>query len=183
MKIHFITGNNNKYEEARKIIPELEQLDIDLPEIQSLDPKEILKAKLTEALNHHPGEFVVEDTGLYIKGLNGLPGPLVKWFLKTMGNEGIYQMSKAFNNLEAEAKTVLGYAKNRDEIYFFEGVVEGEIVKPRGDEGFGFDPIFQPKGKDKTFAQISREEKNELNMRGMAFKKLKEFLEEEKHLN
>ena len=67
----------------------MEQSDIDLTEIQSVDPKEIIEHKLNEAKKHMKGNLVVEDTSLYFEALNGLPGPLIKWFLKTVGNEGL----------------------------------------------------------------------------------------------
>ena len=81
------------------------------------------------------------------------------------------------NNNKAEARTIIGYAKNKDEIYYFEGSVKGTIVKPKGESGFGWDPIFHPEGKEQTFANMPLEEKNELSMRRRALNKLKEFLE------
>ena len=94
MPLYFITGNKNKFEEAKAMIPSLQQLDMDLVEIQSTDAHEIIRAKLNEALKYHEGELIVEDTSLYLSCLNGLPGPLIKWFLKSIGNEGIYNLTK-----------------------------------------------------------------------------------------
>lgn len=179
MKIYFITGNKNKFEEVKSILPHVEQLDIDLPEIQEVDAKEILKAKLLEALNHKKAEFIVEDTSLYLKCLNGLPGPLIKWFMKTIGNEGLYNIIAKFGNAKAEAKTIIGYAKNSEEIYYFEGTIGGKIVSPSGKSGFGWDPIFQPDNNSKSFAEMSQEEKNKISMRRIAVNKLKEFLKPE----
>lgn len=175
--IYFITGNKNKFEEVKYILPEVEQLDIDLPEIQEIDARVIIRAKLQEALNHHEGEFIVEDTSLYLECLKGLPGPLIKWFLKTVGNEGLVEIAERFGNSKAEARTVVGYAKSHEEVCFFEGVVRGKIVKPRGESNFGWDPIFLPEGYSKTFAEMGIEEKNKLSMRRTAVNKLKEFLE------
>ncbi|MCX6811161.1 MAG: non-canonical purine NTP pyrophosphatase, partial [Candidatus Berkelbacteria bacterium] len=152
---------------------DLNQFEIDLPEIQNIDPKIIIKAKLLEALKHKKGEFIVEDTSLYLDCLNGLPGPLIKWFLETIGNQGLYKIAKKLNNFRAEAKTVIGYAKNKKEIKFFEGIVKGRIVSPKGKQGFGWDPIFKPKGFDKTFAEMPTEEKNKISMRRIALNKLK----------
>lgn len=177
MALYFITGNSNKFEEAKAILGEIEQLDFDLPEVQEIDQKEIIKAKLLEALNHQPGNFFVEDTSLYFDCLNGLPGPLVKWFLKTIGNEGLFSLAEKLENNNAEARTIVGYAKSPEEIYFFEGSIKGKIVKPRGENSFGWNPIFQPEGFTKTFAEISLEEKNKVSMRKEALMKLKEFLE------
>ena len=84
MSLYFITGNKNKFEEVKSILPEIEQLDVDLPEIQDIDAQNIIRFKLLEALRHHAGEFIVEDTSLYFDCLKGLPGPLIKWFLETI---------------------------------------------------------------------------------------------------
>ncbi len=176
MSLYFITGNKNKLAEIQAIIPDIEQLEIDLPEIQDIDPHEIIRAKLQEALKHHSGPFIVEDTSLVIKSMNGLPGPFIKWFLQALGIDGIWKTASAFGNADAQVMALLGYAKSIDDIQFFEGVVEGEIVKPRGEARFGWDPIFQPKGFDKTFAEMTPEEKNEISHRRMAANKLKEFL-------
>lgn len=176
MSLYFITGNQGKLAEAKAIIPQIEGLDIDLPEIQELDAHKIIQAKLEAAFTHQKGEFIVEDTSLYFNDLNGLPGPLVKWFLKTIDNEGLYKIAQAFGSYRATAKTVVGYAKDSKNVQFFEGLIEGQIVKPKGDQGFGFDPIFQPAGSTQTFAEMGPEEKNKVSMRKIAFTKLAQFL-------
>jgi len=176
-KLYFITGNNNKFAEIKAIIPDIEQLELDLEEIQEIDARKIIQAKLKEALKHHKGDFIIEDTSLYLRGLNGLPGPLIKWFLQTLGNSGIFNLAKRLDNTEAEAKTIIGYAKNPNEIHFFEGSIKGKIVEPSGETTFGWDPIFKPDGHNKTFQQMSREEKNSISMRRIAAEKLKNFLE------
>lgn len=175
MSLIFITGNKNKLEEVKSILPEIESLDIDLDEIQSLDAHEVIKHKLNQALEHKQGEFIVEDTSVDINSLNGLPGPFIKWFLKTVGINGIYNMVKGQDN-KAVARVIIGYAKNKEKIYFFEGETNGQIVEPRGDSDFGWDPIFLPNGYSKTFAEMSQEEKNLISMRKIAFNKLKDFL-------
>jgi non-canonical purine NTP pyrophosphatase (RdgB/HAM1 family) len=177
MNVYFITGDKSKFEEARAIIPSLEQLDIDLVEIQEIDNRKIIETKLVEALKRHEGGFIVEDTSLSLDCLNGLPGPLIKWFLKTIGNDGLWKIAERAGNPKAEAKTVIGYAKNADNIRYFEGKIKGEITAPRGTANFGWDPIFQAEGYSKTFAEMSREEKNEISMRRLAFDQLKKYLE------
>ena len=177
MTLYFITGNKNKFQEVKAILGNIEQLDVDLPEIQDIDAKNIIRAKLLEALNHKEGEFIVEDTSLYLDCLKGLPGPLIKWFLKTIGNEGLVNLTEKLGNNKAEAKTIIGYAKSRDEIEFFEGSIFGKIVAETGTSDFGWDPIFQPEGFDKTFAEITQEEKNQLSMRKLAIEKFRAYLE------
>lgn len=175
--IKFITGNKGKLDEATTILGEVEGLDIDLVEIQEIDPHKIIRAKLEEAQKTEKGEFIVEDTSLYLDALNGLPGPLIKWFLKLLGNEGLYNIWARLNNYNAEAKTLIGYCNKRGEIKFFEGATKGTISVPKG-EGFGWDPIFTPEGQDKTFGEMSSEEKNQISMRKIALEKLKEEINE-----
>jgi inosine triphosphate pyrophosphatase len=178
MTLFFLTGNKNKLDEVRRIIPEIKQKDIDLPEIQEIDAHKIIKEKLIQALKSSAtgDEFVVEDTSLYLDCLNGLPGPLIKWFLTTIKNEGLYEICKRFDNYNAEAKTLVGYSKG-SEIKFFEGTAKGKITRPEIPTSFGWDSIFIPDGFEKTFAEMSREEKNKISMRGLAFMKLREYLD------
>ncbi len=178
-KLYFITGNKNKFSEVKSILSEtheVEQLDLDLEEIQEFDAHKIIQAKLREAQKKHSGEFIIEDTSLYLDCLGGLPGPLIKWFMQTIGIEGIYNITEKYGNNKAQAKTIIGYSDSNGKIMFFEGVLEGQIVKPSGLSNFGWDPIFKPKNFDKTFQEMSREEKNKMSMRRMAVEKLKEYL-------
>ncbi|MBD3155812.1 MAG: RdgB/HAM1 family non-canonical purine NTP pyrophosphatase [Candidatus Aenigmarchaeota archaeon] len=178
MTLYFITGNKGKFEDSKKIFPEIKQLDVDLPEIQDIDSKEIIKEKVKEAFEHVEGEFIVEDTSLSFDCLNGLPGPLIKWFMKTIDNEGLYNIVEKLGKNNAEAKITLGYARSKDGIHYFEGSIKGKIVSPRGEHGFGWDPIFEPEGFTKTLAEMTREEKNSMSMRKIAMEKLKKFLDE-----
>ena|SRR3989344_6712156 len=172
MPLYFITGNKNKFEEAKAMIPSLQQLDMNLVEIQSTDAHEIICAKLNEALKYHEGELIVEDTSLYMNCLNGLPGPLIKWFMKSLGNEKIYALAKSLGDMRVEAKTCIGYAKNSKEISFYEGSLQGTLVFPHVKTAFGWDPLFQPQEYSKSFAELGPEEKNRISMRRIAFDKL-----------
>ncbi len=180
MPLYFVTGNLGKFAEVRELIPEIEQLELDLPEIQEINSREIIVHKLLEALSHHPGELIVEDTGLYLDCLNGLPGPLVKWFLTTIGNDGLARLSETLGNNRAVARTVIGYARSHQEMHFFEGELIGKVVPPRGNLGFGWDPIFQPDGSVKTFAEMSTEDKNAMSMRRLAADSLRKFMQDSK---
>lgn len=174
--IYFITGSLNKLNEVKAIIPEIEQLDVDLPEIQEVDPKKVIEAKLMEAKNHHKGQFIVEDTGLYLECLGGLPGPLIKWFMKTLGYEGIYKIAEKFGENRATARTVIGFWDG-SRIEYFEGTAQGKLVEPRGESNFGWEPIFVPEGYDQTYAEMGFEKKNAISMRRLAVEKLKDYLE------
>ncbi|KKT20946.1 MAG: Ham1 family protein [Candidatus Giovannonibacteria bacterium GW2011_GWC2_43_8] len=104
MNLYFITGNKNKFEEIKSVLSDIERLAMDLPEIQEVDLKKIIEAKLKEALNHKAGEFIVEDTGLYLECLKGLPGPLIKWFLETFALDEFAKIAEKLGNNRAEAK-------------------------------------------------------------------------------
>jgi len=189
MTVIFITGSQSKIDEARAVIDDLvaPPEPIDLPEIQGIDSKSIIEAKLSLAVKEFKSSIIVEDTGLFfhsyststLQGMIGLPGPLIKWFLKApnMGLEGLYQLAKNSGECGAVAVTKIGYACSAKEFFFFEGKLYGTIVSPRGNSGFGWDPIFQPYGHDKTLAEMTIEEKNAISMRADAFRQLKKFLQ------
>lgn len=176
MEITFITGNAGKLQEIRTLLPYVKGRDLDLVEIQELDPHKIIRAKLAEAQKNQAGALLVEDTSLSLDTLNGLPGPLIKWFLKAVGVEGVYQLTQASQSRSATARTLLGYAEESGEVHFFEGVVPGELVPPRGIHGFGWDSIFQPNGSEKTFAEMEPAEKNRFSMRRLAVVRLQQHL-------
>jgi len=176
MTLYFVTWNAKKFSEAKTLFPNLEQLDIDLPEIQSLDSQEILRYKLDVARKQFPDrKIIVEDTSLVFAAWNGLPGPLVKWYLESVGDRGIWQMIAWFANKKAQALCTIGYADG-DIIEFFHGITDGFVVEPTVQTDFGRDALFQPDGYDKTFAHMTTEEKSSISHRGKALKLLYEYL-------
>lgn len=175
MELYFITGNKNKFAEASAIISGLKQLDIDLDEIQETDAKKVIEHKLQEALTHKKAHFIVEDSSLYFDCLGKLPGVLIKWFWKELGNNGLYDLCRRYNNFEAEAVVTLGYTDG-NKIKYFEGRMSGKIVKPVAKEGFGYDPIFAPEGHNKTYHEMINEEKNKISHRRKVLDKLKKYL-------
>ncbi len=175
--ITFITGNKSKFKEAKEILPNLVQKEIDLIEIQEVDPKIIIEAKLLEAYKIYKSAYIVEDTSLFFDCFDSLPGPLIRWFLKDMGNNGLYKLVNTYNNSRAKAIVWIGYIDIHGEIHYFNSSIEGSIVKPIGKNGFGWDQIFKPDGFNKTFAEMTFEEKNKISMRKDVFMKLKSFLE------
>lgn len=176
MDIFFVTGNQGKLREAQELLPNIKGINLDLVEIQELDPTKIIRAKLAEAQRSHTGRFIVEDTSLSLDDMNGLPGPLVKWFLQSIGVEGIYQLTQILGSARATARTWIGYANEQGEIAFFEGVISGTVVAPRGTGGFGWDAIFQPTGSSKTFAEMTPQEKHQFSMRRIAIEQLRQHL-------
>lgn len=177
-KLFFITGNEHKFEEVKKLIPYVQKVSLDLPEIQSLDPHEVIAAKLLAAKSEVAGPCIVEDTSLSMSGLNGLPGTFIKFFCERLSLEKIAALVASTGDTKAVAKVCIGFMDG-DNISFFEGEVRGSIVPPRGEDRFTWDRMFLPDGFEKTFAQMSLEEKNKLSMRSLAVKKLVDFLKAE----
>lgn len=176
--ITFITGNEGKLREARAILADFNVVskNIDLPEIQEVDAQAVIAAKLQGAYTLHKGAYIVEDTSLYVNALNGLPGPLIKWFLQSLGNDGLAELVHKYEDHSAYASSVIGYITETGETHFFEGRVDGQIVLPQGESDFGWDPIFMPHNKEKTFAQMNAEEKNMISHRKKAFAKFAAFM-------
>lgn len=177
MTLYFVTGNKNKFAEAQAIMPQLQQITLDLEEIQSDDIKKIVAHKLAQVQTF---PCIVEDTSIYIDALNGLPGPFIKWFLQALQPEGIAELVHKYDNHTATAKTVIGLAEKEGTIMFFEGQTKGTIVSPKGNY-FGWSSIFQPEGHSKTYAELSMQERTQVNQRGKAFKKLAEHYENLHH--
>jgi inosine triphosphate pyrophosphatase len=177
MTLYFITGNTNKFREISAIISGLKQLNLELDEIQSLDPHAVIEHKLHQAAQHHDGEFIVEDTSLILNCLGGLPGTFIKWFEHTLTVEGIADLALHYPDHSATARVTIGYRDRTGEIHYFVGEQTGEIVAPRGTKNtFGWNSIFQPAGHNLTFAEMSIEEKNAISMRGIAAHKLASHL-------
>ena len=184
--VYFITGNKYKFREVseifkkKKIKYDLEQRDIKTTEIQAQKLKDVALFKLNSVKNKIKGSFFVEDAGFFVDiPLEGFPGAYSSYVLKTIGNEGILKLINDFNRSVAHFSAIIAlYFKPIDKILFFEGMVEGKVSKTiRGKGGFGFDPIFIPNiTPDKTFAELSTEEKNKISHRGQALGKLLEFL-------
>lgn len=175
--LYFITGNADKFKEMDSILGlELQQLETDLVEIQDIDPEIVVQAKLKEAHGKQQGAFIIEDTSLILEGLNGLPGPLIKWFMKSLGHDGLANLATKLDSSKAIAYTIIGYSDENNKTAFFKGEMHGTIVQPRGNMGFGWDPIFLPDGSEKTLAEMTPEEKNTISTRKLAARKLHEYL-------
>lgn len=173
-----VTGNPGKLAEARRIVgPDLQAVELDLPEIQGLDLWEVLRAKAEEAWRRLERPLVVEETGLELAALGGFPGPLVKWMLAAVGPQGIARVAHALGDPGAVARCGLLY---RDEMgtVLAQGETRGRLVlPPRGDQGFGWDPIFVPEGSELTYGELSPGEKDRLSHRGRAWRALLRELE------
>ena len=155
---------------------------LDLPEIQSLDLLEVLRAKGAEAWRRLGRPLVVEETGFEIDAFGGFPGPLVKWMLEAMGAEGMAGAALATvaeregAAAGATARCMVLYRDGQREVVG-EGVARGTLVlPPRGQGGFGWDPVFLPEGESRTYGELSGEEKDSIGHRGKAWRDLREKL-------
>lgn len=168
-----VSGNRGKIAEARLAARwELEAVELDLPEIQSLDLLTVLRAKAEEAWRRLGRPLVVEEAGLSLAALNGFPGPLVKWMLEAVGAEGIARTAHALGNARATACCGL-LLKDGDRELLGEGETSGTLVLPgRGGHGFGWDPVFLPAGETRTFGEMSDLEKLAVSHRGKAWRSL-----------
>lgn len=177
MQVVFVTGNKNKYEEAKRILSGFDviQEKFDIDEIQG-EADEIINDKLAKAYAHLMRPCIVEDVSLEMEGLNGLPGPYIKHFFEKLGTEGLYDLVKD-KDKKARAKAYIGYTDGKS-TEIFVGSVEGRICKPSPVRRFAFDPIFIPEGYEKPFSEL--ENKNEISHRRKALDKLREYLEGKK---
>ncbi len=173
----FITGNPHKKELLEKHLGiEVNHHKLDLDEIQSVDPKEVISHKVRQAHQMLKKPIIVEDASLIINAWGKLPGPLIKWFIQEVGLIGICRMLNNFEDKTAIGIVGFGFYDG-NEIKVFIHEVQGSIPnKPLGENGFGWDPIFVPDGFTKTWAEMKDEERNLSYVRFPAMKKLEDFL-------
>jgi len=179
MEILLATSNSHKARSIQALLARpVAHIAIDLPEIQAVVVTEVIEAKARAAYALIGKPVLVEDTGLAIHAWQGLPGALIRWFLDSVGNDGICTMLQGYADVAATAETWIGFFDGT-EFYAFSGVTEGQIARqPRGANGFGWDPIFIPNGWTKTFAELTPAEHEPLSMRTVAVLKLRTFLAE-----
>lgn len=141
-----------------------------LPEPQAETLEEVVDAKL-RSVRDVPGLVLVEDSGLFIPSLAGFPGVYSAHFLKVWRFAPILELLR-HRRREALFRTVAGLQRGRRRA-FFVGEVRGAIApRPRGRSGFGYDPIFIPRGWDRTFAEVAAESKNDVSHRARALRKV-----------
>ncbi len=171
-----ITHNRKKFEEMRKVIPNLEMLEMEYPEIQANTLEEVIDFSLDYLAKRIEGNFIIDDSGLFIPALKNFPGVYSAYVFDTIGNKGILRLMDGIEDRGATFKTVIGLRLNGVNFKFV-GLCHGRIsTEERGSNGFGYDPIFIPEGSDKTFAEMSTDEKNGVSHRGKAVRKVASFL-------
>jgi len=171
----FVTGNAAKAKQLglhlKLPVPPAHQR-IDVPEIQSLNPYEVVEAKVKSAYQIIGGPVLVEDVSLRFEAMGNLPGSLIKWFLQELDNEGLCRMLDGYQTRAAAAEVIFGYFDG-GEVRYFGAEKFGEIAtEPRGQAGFGWDPIFIPEGHTLTWGEMTAEQQAETSMRKLALYKL-----------
>lgn len=170
-----VTSNPSKGEEARAILGRLgieaEVVAMEKLEIQSESLEEIALFAARRAYERLKRAVVVDDSGLFVRSLNGFPGPYSNYVYKKIGISGLLKLMEGVSDRSASFVTALALVSDLGEEVFV-GEVRGLITtSPRGSRGFGFDPIFQPEGSDKTYAEMG-DEKNEISHRAKAYEAL-----------
>jgi len=193
MTIRFVTSNAGKVREAREYLTDdVEQINYDYTEIQSDDLADIAVAGAKEAFEETGGDdpVLVDDAGLFVDALGGFPGPYSAYVEDTVGVERLWNLVEMEDseanaseqssgdeprdaNRRARFRCVVAYYDG-EESKTFDGSVPGRIVAPRGDGGFGYDPIFEHEGE--TMAEMSTERKNAISHRGRALAKFADWL-------
>jgi XTP/dITP diphosphohydrolase len=188
MKLVFATNNEHKLKEIQSMLGSRFQLlslaDIgcldDIPETgNTLEGNASQKARyIYEKYGYN---CFADDTGLEVEALDMAPGVYSARYAGPQRNsldnmqKLLFELDK-INNRNARFRTVISFIMNGRETQF-EGMVEGQILKePKGEQGFGYDPVFQPNGFNVSFAEMGLNEKNGISHRGRAFTKLNNFL-------
>lgn len=180
MHIYVITGNKAKFLEMAFVLEQggikAIQLNVKKLEVQSKSIEEIAQVA-AENLPSLDAPAVVEDAGLFIEALNGFPGPFSHYVYETIGCKGLLKLMQGVENRAASFRSAIALRLPSGEIQLFTGEARGFIAhEERGSGGFGFDPIFQPEGHSRTFAEMSFEEKSLFSHRGAATRKLLSWL-------
>ena len=179
--IHIITSNNGKIREFKEIFENSEyvpvQKNTDYPEIQASSLEEVVDFGLSWLQGKIKPPFVIDDAGAFIDTLQGFPGVYSRYIYDTIGLEGVLRQMENVDERQCTFRCVLGLMTESGKKHKFVGECKGVLIdEQRGEGGFGYDPIFIPEGFDKTFAELTSTEKNSISHRGIAMRKLIDFL-------
>ena len=173
----FVTSNNNKWLEAQRILGyAIERVELDLDELQAESVGAVALAKARAAYQRLGRPVIVEDAGVELAGLGGFPGPFIKYWEKLGGLASICRAADGLADRRVRAVCALGFCSDRGS-EVVEGAVEGFVsLQPRGNNGFGWDAIFVPKGEGRTFGEMTAAEKDARSHRRKAWELLRERL-------
>jgi len=178
VKVYFLSSNPHKLKEVKQIFSEfgieVEPLAGRKVEIQANSLSEIVEyAAKVAAKEHKVRPIVLEDSGFFVHALNGFPGPYSHYVYDTIGVEGVLKLLEGVANRKAHFECAAACVCSDDLVEIEVGRVYGSVAEePRGEKGFGFDPIFVPEGYDKTFAELGEEVKNKISHRASALRAL-----------
>jgi non-canonical purine NTP pyrophosphatase (RdgB/HAM1 family) len=177
MNITFVTGNENKRREVAAIlgVENLKSTKMDLPELQSMNLEEIVRAKLQPAYKWVGGPVLVEDIAYELEAAGGFPGPFVKFWEKAGMHDGVLANIEKTGKDKAKILSAVGY-KDADHEFVVVASLTGRHVAKTPGEGWGFDYYFIPDGETETFAQMGPDRKNQMSHRNRGFSAMKEKL-------
>lgn len=177
-ELGFVTTNHGKYQEIKKILDyPIAQTNFFFSEPQEVQGENIAIAKAKAAYSQFKKPIFVDHTSLYIVAWNNFPGGLIGTMLRQVGDAGILQMMKSFDNREAIGETVIAFCDGR-EVHVFKGEIKGVLPDHvEGIEYTGWDRIFVPNGFSKCYGEMTLMEKNEISQRRLAINEFKVFLE------
>lgn len=190
MKLVFASNNKHKIQEIKQLLPETFEIvsleDIgcfeDIPETaDTIEGNAILKADYVTQNYGLP--CFADDSGLEVEALNGQPGVFSARYAGEQKNDEdniqkLLTELQNHSNRKAQFKTVIALNLNGEQ-HLFTGIIKGQIIsEKRGTNGFGYDPVFVAENSDKTFAELSSEEKNKVSHRAKAVKELIGFIVE-----
>ncbi|OGS51282.1 MAG: non-canonical purine NTP pyrophosphatase, RdgB/HAM1 family [Euryarchaeota archaeon RBG_16_68_12] len=171
--ITFVTTNPGKFREvSARLAPlgvRLRRLDRAYPEVQADRLEDVVRHGARVLSRQLRGEFLIDDSGLFVDALGGFPGVYSAHVYRTIGPEGVLALMRGEAHRAARFETVLLLGGLGRPSRVFKGVSAGSIARTsRGRGGFGFDPIFAPEGHRRTFGEMSLGEKNALSHRARA---------------
>lgn len=183
MDFVFVSGNKNKVKSLEHWLGRaVSHHKVDIEELQELDPEKVVRHKAEAAFAKLHVPVLVDDTSLQFEALGRLPGTFIKHFLEEIGLQKTCNLLSSSSSSIATASVYYAYYDGK-KLSIFSGTQKGSIPKsPRGNNGYGWDPIFIPDGSDKTYAQMDHsakygDELAELSARNQAVAKLKQFLD------
>jgi len=177
-RLRFVTSNKGKFYEVKSLLAgyDIEMFNVGYPEIQASDLEDVAIYGIKYIRNKYGGNLFLEDSGLFIHKLNGFPGVFSSYVQHTIGNKGILKLLSDEEDRRAYFKSVIAYCDSKGDIQLFSGRVDGFIsYEEKGNEGFGFDPIFLYEGR--TFGETPFDDKNKKSHRGYAVNKFKRYLD------
>ena len=183
--ITFVTSNKDKVRETEQILQmKLQVEDIDLDEIQGLDLEKVALHKLDQAYKRVKKPVIIDDVSVVIHAWNNFPGPLIKWVLQASHGvpEMLLKMLAGEKHRAATATLAIGFHDGKTRKIFYGEIVGNIGYKIEGENGFGWDKVFIPKGYKKTLASMSVDEKNDISHRRRALDQLKDFLLKDKEV-